>query len=140
MEQPDEKSKQGARSSRDLSTLHEAAAIADAKVKPVKRQTNLQWAVLGSIVLGVAGFIAWSLAFLSTVSTAQAQTSTQQIADHNAQITLTARVETIDAGRAADNQRLERKIDAIAENTDKKLTDVQATLNAMLREQRAARR
>ena len=46
-------------------------------VEPVKVQTQAQWAVIGAAALGGGGFLAWALATLVGLGTAQAQTQAE---------------------------------------------------------------
>lgn len=121
------------RPSQELTSIHTAREIADATVKPVRLQTKIQWAAIGSLCLALAGFLGWSLTFLTSVSAAQAQTAAKQEATAARVTELGARLEAVDAGRAADSQRIERKIDSLAEDTQKKLTSMQLTLEAINR-------
>ncbi len=64
------------RPSQDLTpSIHEAFAIAEEEVAPVKRATHLQWGVLGVIIVTVGSFLSWSFIDLIGVHTAQAQTA-----------------------------------------------------------------
>lgn len=127
-------------------TIREAVVIADAAVEQTAQQaektarsTRFQWmgiGLLGAIVVGVGGFLAWCLITLGAIGTAQAQTGAKadtaiEMSKRNAE-----RIEAVDAGTAAKFERLERKIDDNNTNQQRQLTDMQITLQAVLREVR----
>jgi len=121
--------------SHNIATIREAVVIADAAVAATARSTRLQWmglGLLGSITLGVGAFLGWCLITLGVIGAAQAQgTATANAALEQGKSNST-RIEAIDAGARAAIERLERKIDANNEATDKKLVQVQATMDLVL--------
>ncbi len=86
--------------------------------------TKVQWGVVGAFLVGAGSFVTWSLNKLDLVNTAMAQSQVTTVATSDRTKVLEQRVEAIDAGMRAAIERLERKIDANNEQTDKKLDAV----------------
>ncbi len=126
-----------------IPNLRETIAIADQAVSEVSRAnektaraTKLQWiglGLLGSVTLAVGAFLSWCLITLGVIGNAQAQTAAKADTALESSKQNAARIEVIDAGQRASYERLERKIDDNNANTDRKLTDMQVPLQAVLR-------
>lgn len=130
--------------SHNVATIREALAIADQVVEPlqekteeVAKATKWQWlglGFLGAVTVAVGGFVAWGLAFLVSIGSAQAQTQATAERALEAAKVAGARIETVDAGSRVAIERLTQDLANERANTDKKLTDMQITLQAILRE------
>ncbi len=97
---------------------------------------RLQGAGLGAILLAIGGLLAWNLDALKdlTISTANAQATATAAKEQSG--STERRVEAFDAGARAATERLERKIDANNEQTEKKLEAMKQTMDLVLREVR----
>lgn len=91
---------------------------------------------LGAVLLALGGLAGKGCEKLDVVNTAMAQTQAQGATNTRDIATLTTRLETVDAGTGQKVERLERKIDANNEQTEKKLERMQATLELLVREVR----
>lgn len=106
-------------------TVHEVLAIADVvseeAVKRVtgqaaktEKSTRLQWvglSILGAFTVGSGVFMAWCLAVVLGLGTAQAQTKATADAALKGGEANAVQIQTVDAGARAAVERLERKID-----------------------------
>ncbi len=106
---------------RDDESEHQTITGTYRAVRRTEFATKLQWGAIGAVCLSIATGFGWALNKMDVVNTASAQVQATANAALDAGKTNAARIEAIDAGTRLAIERLERKIDAIAESTDRKL-------------------
>lgn len=129
-------------------TVHEVLAIADVvteqaiakvtgKTDQTAKSTRLQWvglSILGAFTVGSGVFMAWCLSVVLGLGTAQAQTKATADAARDGLVTNAARIEAVDSGTREEISALRKEIAGDREDTRKQLTDMQITMQAVLRE------
>lgn len=108
--------------------------IVRADMHSVSVQTKVQWGAIGAVVLVVGGLLAWNLDAIkdAIVTSAQAKEIAKGASDKADRTAV--RLESIDAGTRVAVEQLRKEIADDRANTNKQLTDMQITLQAVLRE------
>ena len=130
-------------SNQQSTTLQESLAIADQAVVKVSFATKLQWGAIGVVGVALAGFIVWALSVVGTVGTAQAQAkaaseraATLELRIESVDSSSRVAIEKVDSGTRVAVENLRKEVADERSTTNQKLTDMQVTLQAVLREVR----
>ena len=130
-------------SNQQPATLQESLAIADQAVVKVSFSTKLQWGAIGVVGMALAGFVVWALSVVGGVGEDQAQakaasdrTGVLELRIESVDSSSRVAIEKVDSGTRVAVENLRKEVADERATTNQKLTDMQVTLQAVLREVR----
>ena len=108
--------------------------IADQAVARTAFSTRIQWGAIGAVVVAFGAVFSVVLTRMDAQAQSSAQATSTSTAALDASRANAARIESVDAGTRQAIENLRRDIAEERADAAKKLTDVQLTLQAVLRE------